>query len=297
MPRDKDVKRVVRRRMAETGERYTEARAALRPRTTPPRTRDQRSGEASVGTGLIEVEIPVNIRLHLNTGQHFVVLKERHGDRWLSFAIGISEANAIAVVLSGMTLPRPLTPDLIVSSIDALGGDVERVVLTRIEKGVFYAEVQIRRDGVQLPPIDARPSDAFGVAVRTRAPIFVAAEIMDAAGGGPESVPVGATAEEMHALQEAGTPIRTAAFSPIIPPTHVLVDVASGLMVTMLGFPPGATDPSPGTELKLRAPEGWRTYRVMGIEAGTDGLTRLRVEVVAAPGGDEPIGSQPPIRD
>lgn len=291
MPRGKDVKRVVRKRMTETGERYTDARAAVRPDAPRRRSRPGQPPADSAEGALIEVEIPVGIRLHLNTGQHFVVLKERGGDRWLSFAIGMSEANAIAVVLTGMTVQRPLTPDLIVSSIRALGGDVARVVVTRVEKGTFFAEVQVHGGDGRLAAIDARPSDALGVAVRTGAPIFVSADVMAVAGVGPESLPVGATADEMRLLREGGSPIRTASYAPIIPPTHMLVDNATEHMVTLLNFPQG--EPNVGTDLRLRATAGWRIYRIVGVEPAIDGLIRLRGELVET--GESIAGGQSPI--
>lgn len=291
MPREKDLKRVVRRRMAESGERYTEARAAIRPH-------DVRRSEAPAqpaefaAAGLVEVEIPPHggIRLHLATGQHFVVLKQRGGDRSLPIWIGISEANAIAVTLSGWTVPRPLTSDLMVSTIRALGGEVDRVVIPRVEGGTFYAEVHVRREGSSLPPMDARPSDALGVAVRTGAPIFVADDVMDASPAAQQSLSDAVDALDVRIRTASGTDVRGTAYAPLVSPTHMVVDVANERVVALLRFAPESSErPSAGTLLNLGTASVERRYRVEAVEPGSDGLVRLLVALAepAPDGGPE----------
>lgn len=284
MPRDKDVKRVVRKRMAETGERYTEARAAIRP---AGKQRASRKREARVEAGsLVAVEIPVHggVRVQLATGQHFVVMKERGGTRSLPIWIGVAEANAIAVPLMQLKLERPLTADLMTSTIRALGGEVERVVITRFARGCFFAEVHVRRDGALLAPVDARPSDALGIAVRTQAPIFVAAEVMDACGTELEDE-FGAVALGHARVQaEGGAVTPSTSYTPVRTPTHILIDVAGDRVVTMLRFPPDvAKQPEAGTLLTVGTPQDSREYRVISVEPDAGGLTRLRAEVVANP--------------
>jgi len=109
--------------------------------------------------------------------QRVVVLREEGGDRVLPIWMGAGEGNALAVRLHAAPPPRPLTADLMAELVRTLGGRVERVAVTRLEEMTFYATVTIEgRD------IDARPSDAINLAVRTGAPIVVAPEVLDAAG-------------------------------------------------------------------------------------------------------------------
>lgn len=284
MPRDKDVKRVVRKRMAETGERYTEARDAIRP--AGYKRRSTKRCARGDGGRLVAVDIPVHggVRMQLATGQHFVVMKEREGARSLPIWIGMPEANAIAVTLTQWKVERPLTADLLTSTITALGGEVERVVITRCENGCFFAEVHVRRDGTALAPMDARPSDALGIAVRVQAPIFVAATVMDAFGSEledhPDTVAVGSA--RVQSASAAATP--SPAYTPVIAPTHMLVDVANNRVITLIGFPPGvARQPEAGTLMTLGTPQNSRQYRVVSVEPDAEGITPLRVEVVAEP--------------
>jgi RNA polymerase sigma factor (sigma-70 family) len=106
-----------------------------------------------------------------------IVLAEREGERVLPIWIGASEGNALALQLHSGPLPRPFTHDLMVELIRALGGSVERVAITRLEDEVFYAEVHV--GGEEL---DARPSDAVNLAVRTGAPIVAVGDVLAAAG-------------------------------------------------------------------------------------------------------------------
>ena len=270
MPRDKDVKRVVRKRMAATGERYTEARskigAASQPHTPVKGKSTTHNGEAE----LVEVDIPVHggIRMDLRTGQHFVVMKERDSQRALSIWIGITEANAIAMVLNAMSLERPLTADLLSSTIRAFGGEVGRVVITRFVSGCYYAEVHVHRVGAPPIVMDARPSDALGIAVRAAAPIFVAADVMVRCSTPFDALP---TATRMPS-------------TPGQPSPHVIVDAATDQVLTRLDLPLGvARMPEVGALLTLGTPDASRQYRVVAIEPDAGGVTRLIVELVQEP--------------
>lgn len=295
MPREKDLKRVVRKRMAMSGERYTEARAAIRPRAeASAAAAGQVKQEPSSGE-LVEVEIPPHggIRIQLSTSQHFVVLKERGGDRVLSICIGMAEANAIAVELAAWPLPCPLTSDLMVSSIRALGGEVARVVITRVDDaGTFYAEVQIQRDGTTLPPLDSRPSDALGVAVRVCAPVFVASEVMELRGGTEDALAGAVAAMGVTVRAASGTGVRSTVYTPIVEPTHVVVDTSHRRVVALLRYPDAESErPAAGTMLTLPTAAGERAYRVEAVEPAVDGLIRLRV----AP-DENNSGLVPPVR-
>jgi uncharacterized protein len=134
---------------------------------------------------LIEMAVD-SIRVHMPTHQHVVILKEKQAERYLPIWIGIHEANAIALKITGITPERPITHDLLVNVLGAVDVKVSRVVVTSLSNEVFYARIMANADGRDLD-IDARPSDAIAVAVRVGAPIFVADEVLDKAGVLPEA--------------------------------------------------------------------------------------------------------------
>ena len=121
---------------------------------------------------LIEVSVD-SIRIHMPTAQHLVILKEKEADRYLPIWIGSFEAQAIATKISGNTLGRPLTHDLMATAFGDLGISVKRIVVTRLADQVFYARLYVKQNGRDLD-FDARPSDAIALAVRVECPIFVA---------------------------------------------------------------------------------------------------------------------------
>jgi len=134
---------------------------------------------------LIEVSVD-SIRIHMPTAQHLVILKEKEADRYLPIWIGSFEAQAIATKISGNTLGRPLTHDLMATAFGDLGISIRRIVVTRLADQVFYARLYVKQNGRDLD-FDARPSDAIALAVRVECPIFVASEVMETAGIIPEA--------------------------------------------------------------------------------------------------------------
>ncbi len=106
-----------------------------------------------------------------------IVLKEKNGERMLPIIIGLNEASAIKLRLSGFTPPRPLTHDLLNSVISNLGGTLEKVVIDDLRQNTFHAKLYIKMDH-QVKTIDARPSDSIALAVRAKAPIFVEEEVL-----------------------------------------------------------------------------------------------------------------------
>jgi bifunctional DNase/RNase len=120
------------------------------------------------------------------TAQHLVILKEKEADRYLPIWIGSFEAQAIATKISGNTLGRPLTHDLMAAAFGDLGVSIKRIVVTRLADQVFYARLYVKQNGRDLD-FDARPSDAIALAVRVECPIFVASEVMETAGIIPEA--------------------------------------------------------------------------------------------------------------
>jgi bifunctional DNase/RNase len=118
-----------------------------------------------------------------STNQPVILLRpdeEEMPSRVVPIWIGQGEATAILLALQGIEPPRPMTHDLIANILEAVDVEVERVEITRLESGTFFAAIIIRGEGRVLA-VDARPSDSIALAVRSRAPIFVAEEVLEAA--------------------------------------------------------------------------------------------------------------------
>ena len=122
-----------------------------------------------------------SIRVSLMNYQRVVILKEKDSDRYLPIWIGPAEADAIAVKLQDISVPRPLTHDLLRSIIDTLGASVNHILVNDLESDTFYARVVISVNGKSFD-IDSRPSDAIALAVRVQVPIYVEDKVMDKAG-------------------------------------------------------------------------------------------------------------------
>jgi bifunctional DNase/RNase len=105
------------------------------------------------------------------TNTPIVLLHDPEGQRVLPIWVGVSEANAIALQIENIPSPRPMTHDLLRNVITDLKGEVHRVVVNDLKGNTFYAQLYLRVNGADAI-IDARPSDAIALALRTRAPIF-----------------------------------------------------------------------------------------------------------------------------
>jgi bifunctional DNase/RNase len=127
-----------------------------------------------------------SVRVHMLSSQHVVLLKETERERYLPIWIGPWEANAIATRLQGVTPDRPLTHDLFVDAMAALGVTLKRVIVSSLAEETFHATLELELSG-QTHAIDARPSDALALAVRTGVRIFASIEVLDRAGVEPES--------------------------------------------------------------------------------------------------------------
>lgn len=114
-------------------------------------------------------------------GAYALVLGEVNGNRRLPIIIGAFEAQAIALELEKIQPPRPMTHDLIRNLFDALGAEVTDIVIDDLREGTFFAKVRYVYDDDEAQ-LDARPSDAVALAVRTDSPIFVASSVLDEAG-------------------------------------------------------------------------------------------------------------------
>lgn len=107
-----------------------------------------------------------------------VVLRDAEDRSFLPIWVGVFEANAIALQLEGVRTPRPMTHDLLKETIVALGGSVEKAVITKLHENTFYAELHILA-GERSLVVDSRPSDAIALALRTSAPLFVEEEVLE----------------------------------------------------------------------------------------------------------------------
>jgi bifunctional DNase/RNase len=116
-----------------------------------------------------------------NTKMPIVVLKDEDEKRLLPIWIGVMEAGAIAAALENVVPPRPMTHDLYANVLKELGVKVLRVEVTKIESNTFYAEITLSY-ATQILDIDARPSDAIALALRTKTPIHVADDVVKKAG-------------------------------------------------------------------------------------------------------------------
>jgi bifunctional DNase/RNase len=155
--------------------------------------------DAEVDT-LVEVGI-ASLSVDSRTNQPVIVLRpvtEAKGQgRILPIWIGHPEAAAILFALEGTQLPRPLTHDLLRNVLETLDVVLERVEITRIEDGTFYAALILRGEERTLA-VDARPSDSIALALRTAAPIFVAESVLEEA-----AVPYSAVSEDDTLDEEA----------------------------------------------------------------------------------------------
>jgi bifunctional DNase/RNase len=127
-----------------------------------------------------------SVRVHMLSSQHVVLLKETDRERYLPIWIGPWEANAIAARLQGVTSERPMTHDLFATTLGALGVELRRVIVSSLTEETFHATLELERDG-QTYAVDARPSDALALAVRTGVRIYASLEVLDRAGVEPDS--------------------------------------------------------------------------------------------------------------
>lgn len=109
-----------------------------------------------------------------------VILRDTESQVLLPIWIGVFEANAIAVRMEGIHPPRPMTHDLLRATLDSLGAEVQRIVISDLRDSTFFAVIELGH-GDETVSVDARPSDALALALRTNAPIFVARHVLERA--------------------------------------------------------------------------------------------------------------------
>jgi len=125
---------------------------------------------------MIEMNL-VGVRVELPTNQPIVLLREREGERFLPIWIGPSEATAIAFALQGVVTARPMTHDLLKNLLEEVGVQVDRIVITELKDGTFYATIHLRQNG-SAHEVSSRPSDAIALAVRVNVPIFANEDVL-----------------------------------------------------------------------------------------------------------------------
>jgi bifunctional DNase/RNase len=127
---------------------------------------------------MVEMEL-VGVRVELPSNTPIVLLREKEGERrLLPIFIGGPEATAIALALDKVETPRPMTHDLVKNLLDDLGARLERVVVTDLNEGTFYAEIHLAGAG-GMRQVSSRPSDAVALAVRAETPIFAEESVLD----------------------------------------------------------------------------------------------------------------------
>ncbi|NMD26102.1 MAG: bifunctional nuclease family protein [Actinobacteria bacterium] len=130
---------------------------------------------------MIRMEL-LGVRLELPANTPVVMLREHETERprVLPILIGGPEASAIHSAMEGIVPPRPLTHDLLVTVMLALGATLERVVITEVREHTFFAELHLRTAAGEIV-VSSRPSDAIALSVRTAAPIFAEEALLDEA--------------------------------------------------------------------------------------------------------------------
>lgn len=114
------------------------------------------------------------------TNMPIIILKDLPGKRALPIWVGIFEANAIALEMEKVCTPRPMTHDLIKNIIEGVNAKIIHIMVNDLKDNTFYAKISLKINDTEIT-IDSRPSDAIAVALRTKAPIYVAERVIDEA--------------------------------------------------------------------------------------------------------------------
>ena len=148
---------------------------------------------------LVRVRVE-RVTLDTATSRFVVILKDEERNRWLPIVVGSTEAQAIALQLENISPPRPLTHDLIKNVLESIDVDISRVIINDLRENTYFALIGLQDNG-EITDIDARPSDAIALALRTNAPIFVEEDVMRKAAireGGESDEP----AEPLNPMQK-----------------------------------------------------------------------------------------------
>ena len=196
---------------------------------------------------LVEMVVE-SVRVHMLSNRHVVILKDNAGDRYLPIWIGAWEASAIAMRLQGLQAERPLTHDLFTAALEQLGVRVARIVVSDLADETYHAQLVLERDGVE-EEVDARPSDALAIAVRTESPIYCAESVLaqaalnsdpdqDAVEGGPDAADEAPDAEGETLPRDEGerprrrrVPLESVGGGPVDPRLDMFRDFVNSLEV------------------------------------------------------------------
>ena len=126
---------------------------------------------------MVEMELS-KIVIDEKRHDQIIVLKEKNGSRLLPIVIGLNEASAIKLEISGFKPPRPLTHDLLFTTIENLDASIDKIIIDKLEENTFHAKMVLKTNSNEIRTIDARPSDSIALAVRAHAPIFVEDEVI-----------------------------------------------------------------------------------------------------------------------
>ena len=140
------------------------------------------------------IEVNVNGIFLTQSQASGIILKEKNGSRTLPIVIGEYEAQSIALGLENIKPPRPITHDLTLSILESCGAKIDSVLITELKNNTYFAVIRLRKK-LKYWDVDARPSDAIAMAVRTTIPIFVDEEVMNIGAYEPEENDAGETEE------------------------------------------------------------------------------------------------------
>jgi hypothetical protein len=137
-----------------------------------------------------------SIRGSAESGEMVLILQEEKGDRILPLSVGGDQALAIHLGQQHVTTPRPMTHDLIANIFKSFAIQVERITITELKDGTYYAEILLQ-NGAKTHRIDARPSDAIALSLRVGAPIYAMPNLLMKYSEAPETS--GAIASQIEA--------------------------------------------------------------------------------------------------
>jgi bifunctional DNase/RNase len=127
---------------------------------------------------VVEMELR-SLKINDTGDRQYICLGEKDGPRTLTIVIGYSEVQAIDRFVKGMQMQRPMTHDLMVALLQGAGVTVERVDVTDLREGTFFAVIRLKRSDGTVHEVDARPSDAIALAVALHRPLFVADQVLE----------------------------------------------------------------------------------------------------------------------
>ena len=129
----------------------------------------------------MEIEMTIKgLMIDPITNMPIIILRDGDGQRMLPIWVGVFEANAIALQLESVQTPRPMTHDLMKNLLEEMGASIERVVVCDLRENTFYATIYLRTPQKTIA-VDARPSDAIALALRTQSPILVEESVIEGA--------------------------------------------------------------------------------------------------------------------